>query len=58
MNKFAYHPSQEDFPAIYVRNPSSGAQYELEDMYKVKENSLLSLNIECESLSPPPFKVE
>ncbi|EIM86409.1 AIP3-domain-containing protein [Stereum hirsutum FP-91666 SS1] len=46
VDKFAYNPGQEDFPAIYIRDPSSGVQYELEDMDEVKQNSLLSLNIE------------
>lgn len=49
VDKFAYNPGQEDFPAIYIRDPSSGVQYELEDMDEVKQNSLLSLNIERES---------
>ena len=31
---------------IYIRDPSSGVQYELEDMDEVKEKCLLSLNIE------------
>ncbi|KAF9234986.1 actin interacting protein 3-domain-containing protein [Melanogaster broomeanus] len=31
---------------IYIRDPSSGVQYELEDIEEVKEKCLLSLNIE------------
>ncbi|KAI0298802.1 actin interacting protein 3-domain-containing protein [Multifurca ochricompacta] len=46
VDKFAYNPGQEDFPAIYIRDPSSGVQYELEDADEVKDRCLLSLNIE------------
>ena len=48
MDKFAYSPGQDNFPAIYIRDPSSGVQYELEDVDEVKEKVLLSLNIERE----------
>ncbi len=51
VDKFAYNPGQEDFPAIYIRDPSSGVQYELEDTDEVSDRCLLSLNIERESLS-------
>ncbi|KXN86601.1 Bud site selection protein 6 [Leucoagaricus sp. SymC.cos] len=47
VDKFAYNPGLEDFPAIYIRDPSSGVQYELEDVDEVKEKCLLSLNIEA-----------
>ncbi|KAF9077955.1 actin interacting protein 3-domain-containing protein [Rhodocollybia butyracea] len=46
VDKFSYNPGQENFPAIYIRDPSSGVQYELEDMDEVKDKCLLSLNIE------------
>ncbi|KAI0045702.1 AIP3-domain-containing protein [Auriscalpium vulgare] len=46
VDKFAYSPGQENFPAIYIRDPSSGVQYELEDMEEVQDKCLLSLNIE------------
>ncbi|KAI8974615.1 actin interacting protein 3-domain-containing protein [Trametes punicea] len=46
VDKFAYSPGQDNFPAIYIRDPSSGVQYELEDVDEVKEKVLLSLNIE------------
>ena len=46
VDKFAYNPGQEDFPAIYIRDLSSGVQYELEDTYEVSDRCLLSLNIE------------
>ena len=53
VDKFSYNPGMENFPAIYIRDPSSGVQYELEDIDEVKEKCLLSLNIERE-LPPSP----
>jgi hypothetical protein len=50
VDKFSYNPGLENFPAIYIRDPSSGVQYELEDMKEVKQKCLLSLNIERECL--------
>lgn len=52
VDKFAYNPGLENFPAIYIRDPSSGVQYELEDVDEVKEKCLLSLNIEREFTKP------
>jgi hypothetical protein len=49
VDKFSYNPGLESFPAIYIRDPSSGVQYELEDMDEVKEKCLLSLSIERSS---------
>lgn len=46
VDKFSYNPGLENFPAIYIRDPASGVQYELEDTDDVKEKCLLSLNIE------------
>ncbi|KAI0033369.1 actin interacting protein 3-domain-containing protein, partial [Vararia minispora EC-137] len=46
VEKFAYNPGQGNFPAIYIRDPSSGVSYELEDMEEIKDGCLLSLNIE------------
>lgn len=46
MDKFSYSPGMDSFPAIYIRDGSSGIQYELEDMDEIKERCLLSLNIE------------
>ncbi|KAJ8516856.1 hypothetical protein ONZ45_g5853 [Pleurotus djamor] len=46
VDKFSYNPGLENFPAIYIRDPSSGVQYELEDVDEVKDKCLLSLNIE------------
>ena len=51
VDKFAYNPGQEVFPAIYIRDPSSGVQYELEDTDEVNDRCLLSLNIERKYLS-------
>jgi hypothetical protein len=48
VDKFSYNPGLENFPAIYIRDPSSGVQYELENMEEVKQKCLLSLNIERE----------
>ncbi|THG95547.1 hypothetical protein EW026_g6130 [Hermanssonia centrifuga] len=46
VDRFSYSPGQDNFPAIYIRDPSTSVQYELEDMEEVKEKCLLSLNIE------------
>lgn len=46
VDKFSYNPGMENFPAIYIRDPASGVQYELEDIDEVKDKCLLSLNIE------------
>jgi hypothetical protein len=54
VDRFAYNPGQEDFPAIYIRDPSSGVQYELEDPDEVNDKCLLSLNIEREYLPESP----
>ena len=54
VDKFAYNPGQEVFPAIYIRDPSSGVQYELEDTDEVNDRCLLSLNIEREYLLTSP----
>jgi hypothetical protein len=50
MNKFMYNPGQDNFPEIYIRDPASGVQYELEDVSEVKDKCLLSLNIERMSI--------
>ncbi|KAG8991025.1 Bud site selection protein 6 [Tulasnella sp. 427] len=46
VDKFAYNPGQDNFPAIYIRDANSGVQYEMEDIEEVKDGCLLSLNIE------------
>ncbi|KAG9037546.1 Bud site selection protein 6 [Tulasnella sp. JGI-2019a] len=46
VDKFSYSPGQENFPAIYIRDPKSDIQYELEDITEIKDGCLLSLNIE------------
>ena len=50
MDKFSYNPGKDNFPSIYIRDPSSGVQYELEDVDEVKDKCLLSLNIERKSV--------
>lgn len=47
-DKFAYNPGLADFPSIYLRDTSSGVQYELEDVEELTNNCVLSLNIERE----------
>ncbi|EJD47884.1 AIP3-domain-containing protein [Auricularia subglabra TFB-10046 SS5] len=46
IDRFSYNPGQDNFPEIYIRDPASGVQYELEDISEVKNKCLLSLNIE------------
>lgn len=46
VDKFSYSPGQGNFPDIYIRDPSSGVMYELEDVEEVKDKCLLSLNID------------
>lgn len=48
VDKFSYSPGQGNFPDIYIRDPSSGVMYELEDVEEVKDKCLLSLNIDRE----------
>lgn len=45
LEKFSYSLGQNDFPKIYIRDPSVGVSYELTDLSEVKNKSLLSLNI-------------
>lgn len=49
VDRFSYSPGQENFPAIYIRDPKSDIQYELEDISEIRDGCLLSLNIERES---------
>lgn len=51
VEKFAYNPGLDNFPDIYIRDPTSQVMYELEDINEVKEKSLLSLNIERKCFS-------
>ncbi|KAF8318739.1 AIP3-domain-containing protein [Clavulina sp. PMI_390] len=46
VNKFSYNPGSSNFPDIYIKDPSSGVQYLLEDVDEVQSHCLLSLNIE------------
>lgn len=50
VDRFSYNPGSNNFPAIYIRDPTSGVQYELEDIDEIKANCLLSLNIERTSI--------
>lgn len=49
MERFEYDPGKEDFPEVYIRDPRTGVQFELEDMDDLREGTVLSLNIERES---------
>ena len=51
-DRFAYNPGLADFPSIYLRDPTSGVQYELEDLSEIRDHSVLSLNVErmCEAV--------
>lgn len=46
VEKFNYTSRQNDFPNIYIRDPSIGVSYELTDISEVKDKSVLSLNID------------
>ncbi|KAF9918148.1 Bud site selection protein 6 [Lobosporangium transversale] len=46
MEKFQYNPGQDDFPAIYVKDPQTNIHYELESLADVKQNAFLSLNVD------------
>ncbi|PHZ12674.1 AIP3-domain-containing protein [Rhizopus microsporus ATCC 52813] len=46
VEKFNYTSRQNDFPNIYIRDPSIGVSYELTDLSEVKDKSVLSLNID------------
>ncbi|WFD35745.1 Bud site selection protein 6 [Malassezia cuniculi] len=46
VDQFAYSPGMDDFPDIYIKDPSSGIQYHLEDLDDVHDKSLLTLNIQ------------
>jgi hypothetical protein len=49
MERFEYDPGKEDFPEVYIRDPRTGVQFELEDIDDLTEGTVLSLNIERES---------
>lgn len=46
MDRFQFNPGSGSFPEIYLRDPQSGIQYQLEDMSEVKDRVVLSLNID------------
>lgn len=48
VDRFAYSPGKDDFPAIYIKDPFSGVTYELENLHDVTEGCLLTLHIERE----------
>lgn len=48
MERFEYDPGMEDFPDVYIKDPKTGVQYELEDMDDVKDSCMLCLDIERE----------
>ena len=50
MERFEYDPGKEDFPEVYIRDHRTGVQFELEDMDDLTEGTVLSLNIERESM--------
>ncbi|GAA5803010.1 hypothetical protein HPULCUR_008485 [Helicostylum pulchrum] len=45
LEKFSDSIPQNDFPKIYIRDPSIDVSYELVDLTEVKDRSVLSLNI-------------
>ncbi|PLW29194.1 hypothetical protein PCASD_14628 [Puccinia coronata f. sp. avenae] len=47
MDRFQFNPGSGSFPEIYLRDPQSGIQYQLEDMSEVKDRVVLSLNIDA-----------
>jgi hypothetical protein len=49
LDKFSYDSGLEDFPAIYIRDPRLGVEYELEDCAEVRDGCVLSLNVERKS---------
>lgn len=46
VDRFAYSPGKDDFPAIYIKDPANEVSYELEDLNDVTSGCLLTLNIE------------
>ncbi|KAF8421943.1 actin interacting protein 3-domain-containing protein [Tirmania nivea] len=47
ISKFNYNPpAGEDFPEIYLQDPTSRVRYELEDLQDIKDRSVLCLNVE------------
>lgn len=47
VSKFDYSPDgMELFPDVYIKEPSTGVTYQLEDMDDIKTGTLLSLNID------------
>jgi hypothetical protein len=49
LERFSVNFTLEGFPAIYIHDPHSGVKYELEDINDVKDNSLISLDLNRQS---------
>mgnify|MGYP001508047559 FL=1 len=43
---FSYSSGKSDFPDIYIKDPSNGVAYQLEDMSDIQPKSVLMLNVE------------
>lgn len=54
IERFGYNAGQQDFPSIYIRDPSlPGVSYELQDMADVIDKSILSLTLNGKNNSMP-----
>ncbi|KAF7720889.1 Bud site selection protein 6 [Apophysomyces ossiformis] len=58
IERFGYSSRQNDFPSIYVRDPSIGVSYELENLEEVKDKAVLSLNINENEVMQQRWKEE
>ena len=45
IERFNYSSGLNDFPSIYIRDPSLNVQYELENLEEVTNKTVLSLNV-------------
>lgn len=46
MERFDYDPGVDNFPDVYIRDPATGVQFELEVMDDLRDGTVLSLDIE------------
>ena len=46
VDQFSYSSGKSDFPDIYIKDPSNGVAYQLEDMSDIQPKSVLMLNVE------------
>ncbi|KAI8049798.1 actin interacting protein 3-domain-containing protein [Gilbertella persicaria] len=53
LEKFSYSNGQDDFPKIYIRDPTVGVSYELTDLSEVKDKSVLSFHFNVEKEEQP-----